>query len=83
MEGISGQVQQLGLQKRSRCLNYFCITGILLFHLIALGCLVLDIYLHLSSKVVTQTKVLQPETIQVVLNNTGYIKPNISNPSSV
>ena len=78
MERIPRQVQQLGRQERSRWLNSLCITGILLFHLITLGCLVLDIYLHLPSKVVTQTKVLQPETIQVILNNTGYIKPNIT-----
>ena len=83
MERISRQVQQLGRQEGSRCLNTLCVTGILLFHLIALACLVLDIYLHLPSEVVTQTKVLQPETIQVVLNNTGYIKPNITTIPSV
>ena len=83
MEGLPRQVQQLGVQERSRCLNTFCILGILLFHLVALACLVLDIYLHLPSKIMTQTKILQPETIQVVLNNTGYIKPNLTTTPSV
>ena len=81
MEGVSRQVQQLDRQERSRCLSSLCVTGLLILHLVTFAVLVMDIYLHLPSRIVTRTKMSDP--IRVVLNTTDYINPNTSTTPSI